>query len=270
MTWGPPAQIAAGRPRLLAVAGLDRHAAPVDLELDYEMRLVAIDRVRALSDRYDDIVPLDVLGKGFDFAGQRISFGSFYSGIFRPRQMRGPAALSLTTTPPKATRGAPYDDGLDEVTNNFVYHYRTAQGPSPRAIEAAEADNRALRAAAKLRVPLVYFHGIAPSQYAVVAPVFVTRDDPVRRIVELQAAMFVGDASQLGRGDVLDSTDERDLRRYATREALVRLHQQRFRTIVLHAYQGRCAICALRESALLQAAHILDDRDPRAWQLLSY
>jgi len=235
----------------------------VEVERDYEMRLVAIDRVRSLSDRYDDIVPLDVLRKGFDFAGERISFGSFYSGIFRARQMRGPAALSLTTTPPKAARGAPYDDGLDEETNSFIYHYRTAQGPSPRAIEAAESDNRSLRAAARLGVPLIYFHGIAPGQYAVVAPAFVTRDDPVRRVVELQAAMFIGDASQLASGGVVESTDDLDVRRYATREALVRLHQQRFRTIVLHAYQGRCAICALRESALLQAAHILEDRDPR-------
>jgi putative restriction endonuclease len=32
---------------------------------------------------------------------------------------------------------------------------------------------------------------------------------------------------------------------------------------VLHAYRGRCAVCALREAALLQAAHILEDRDPR-------
>lgn len=156
-----------------------------------------------------------------------------------------------------------YDDGLDVATNSFIYHYRTAQGASPRAIEAAEADNRSLRAASELGVPLIYFHGIAPSQYAVVAPAFVTRDDPARRVVELQAAMFIGDASQLGRGDLIEPPDDRELRRYATRAALVRLHQQRFRTIVLHAYQGRCAICALRESALLQAAHILEDRDPR-------
>ena len=54
----------------------------MDIERDYEMRLVAIDRVRSLSDRYDDIVPLDVLRKGFDFAGHRISFGSFYTGHF--------------------------------------------------------------------------------------------------------------------------------------------------------------------------------------------
>jgi putative restriction endonuclease len=247
----------------LALAGAASHADRVEVELDYEMRLVAVDRVRFLSDRYDDIVPLDVLRKGFDFGGERISFGSFYSGIFRPRQMRGPAALSLTTTPPKAARGAPYDDGLDEATNSFVYHYRTAQGPSPRAMAAAEADNRSLRAAARLGVPLIYFHGISPGQYAVVAPVFVTRDDPDRRVVELQAAMFIGDASQLGAVEVIESAGSLDLRRYATREALVRLHQQRFRTIVLEAYQGRCAICALRESTLLQAAHILEDRDPR-------
>ena len=236
----------------------------MEAELDYEMRLVAIDRVRSLSDRYDDIVPLDILRRGFDFGGERISFGSFYSGIFRPRQIRGPAALSLTTTPPKSTRGAPYNDGLDETTNNFVYHYRTAQGASQRAVAAAEADNRSLRAAARLGVPVIYFHGIAPSQYAVVAPAFVSRDDPVRRVVELQAAMFIGDARQLvAGGPVFEAAESPDLRRYATREALVRLHQQRFRTVVLQAYQGRCAVCALREATLLQAAHILEDRDPR-------
>src|SRR5271168_5301711 len=65
------------------------------------MRLVAVDRIRELSQRYDDIVPLEVLRKGFVYAGESVSFGSFFSGIFRPRQMRGPAALSLITAPPK-------------------------------------------------------------------------------------------------------------------------------------------------------------------------
>jgi hypothetical protein len=128
----------------------------VEAERDYEMRLVAIDRIRELSQRYDDIVPLDVLRKGFVYAGESVSFGSFFSGIFRPRQMRGPAALTLITAPPKGTREAPYDDGLDETTNSFVYHYRTPQGPTARASAAAEADNEALKAAARLAVPLIY------------------------------------------------------------------------------------------------------------------
>lgn len=226
------------------------------------MRLVAIDRIRALSERYDHVIPLKALRDGFPFAGQQISYGSFYSGIFRPSQMRGPAALCLVTSPPKSTRAPPYDDGSDRTSDRFVYHYRTAQSSSARALSAADADNRSLRAAAQLAVPLIYFRGVGPAQYAVVAPVFVVRDDPARRVVELEAAMFVGDASQLGTG-ALVAVDGPDLRRYATREALARLHQHQFRTEVLRAYAGRCAICSLREASLLQAAHILEDRHPR-------
>jgi len=234
----------------------------VEAERDFEMRLVAIDRIRAISDRYDDLVPREALREGFRFAGERISYGSFFSGIFRPTQMRGPAALCLVTSPPKSAGAAPYDDGRDETGDRFVYHYRAARTSSTRALRDAEADNRSLRAAAELAVPLIYFRGVAPGQYAVVAPVFVVRDDPLRRVVELEAAMFVGDASQLGAG-ALVAVDGPELRRYATREALVRLHQHQFRAVVLRAYGGRCAICALREASLLQAAHILEDRNPR-------
>lgn len=65
-----------------------------------------------------------------------------------------------------------------------------------------------------------------------------------------------------------DATDaglvsDPDVRRYATREAVFRLHQHRFRSAVLRAYSTRCAVCRLREARLLQAAHIIDDRDPR-------
>jgi len=108
--------------------------------------------------------------KGSRFRGERVAFSTFYSGIFRPRQMRGPAALSLTTAPPKVAGSAPYDDGFDGATEAFVYHYRSPQGTSANAVRAAEADNRALRAAAALNVPVIYFRGIGPGQYAAVAP----------------------------------------------------------------------------------------------------
>jgi putative restriction endonuclease len=137
------------------------------------------------------------------------------------------------------------------------YHYRAPQSATPQAVRAAEADNHALRAAGELAVPVIYFHGIAPGQYTPVTPVFVTRDDPARRLVELQAGLPVADVTEVG------LTSNEDVRRYATREAVVRLHQHRFRTLVLSAYRARCAVCALREAALLQAAHILEDRDPR-------
>jgi hypothetical protein len=52
---------------------------------DLELRQTAFEHVRALSRRYDDIIPVDELRKGFAFRGERVSLGSFYSGIFRPR-----------------------------------------------------------------------------------------------------------------------------------------------------------------------------------------
>ncbi len=58
------------------------------------------------------------------FERRRISFGSFHSGIFRPAQMEGPAALALVTAPPKAARPAPTEDEFDEETGTFTYRFR--------------------------------------------------------------------------------------------------------------------------------------------------
>jgi putative restriction endonuclease len=226
-------------------------------ELDLDLRRAAFDQARELSRQFDDIIPIEALRAGFWFHGERVSFGSFYRGIFRPAQCRGPAALTLTTTPPKLSGDAPYDDGYDDEAASFVYHYRSPRQPTSAARRDADADNRALQAAHKLAVPLIYFHGIAPSQYAAVAPIFVTNDDRDKRVVRLQAALPRIDTTPAG------LVSGRDIRAYATREVLVRLHQHRFHVTVLHAYRRRCAVCALRETALLQAAHIIEDRDPR-------
>jgi putative restriction endonuclease len=51
-------------------------------------------------------------------------------------------------------------------------------------------------------------------------------------------------------------------RQYATREVKVRLHQRRFRWLVIPAYRKQCAICRLKEVRLLDAAHIVADVDP--------
>lgn len=224
---------------------------------DIELRNAALERVRELQRRYDDLVPVRALGEGFQFRGRRVSFGSFYSGIFRPKELAGPAALCLVTAPPKSGRPAPYDDEFDEATDRITYRFRTAKTQTPAARLQAAADNRALVAAQELAVPLIYFRGIAPSQYAVVAPAFVVAVDERAELVELQAGLPIADTTPAG----LLSGD--DVRRYATREAIVRLHQHRFRTAVLRAYTTRCAVCRLREATLLQAAHIIDDRDPR-------
>lgn len=221
---------------LCAVAALDP---------DHELRVAAHQRARELGQRYDDLVPITVLREGFTFNGERISFGSFQKGIHRPRQMIGPAALTLVTAAPVPGKQAPYEDELDTENRAIVYHYRSG------AID--QADNRALRAAFSQQVPLIYFHGIAPGQYMVVQPVFVTADDPGARVVLLEVGLPVADVQ--GQGIV----SAPDTRAYALREVRQRLHQQSFRRDVLKAYQHKCAICALREPQLVQAAHIVED-----------
>jgi putative restriction endonuclease len=50
-------------------------------------------------------------------------------------------------------------------------------------------------------------------------------------------------------------------RRYALRAVKQRLHQASFREAVITAYNGRCALSGLPESLLLDAAHIVADKD---------
>jgi putative restriction endonuclease len=89
----------------------------------------------------------------------------------------------------------------------------------------------------------------------VVAPIVIVADLPDRQVVEFEAAMPAMDTTEHG------IVSDEPVRAYATREARFRLHQHQFRVNVLRAYGGRCAVCMLREAALLQAAHIIDDSD---------
>ncbi len=201
-----------------------------------------------MSRAFNDIVPLPVLREGFQYEGRQISFGSFAKGIHRAKEQRGPAALCLMTTAPKPGRARPYDDVVDLDSQSIVYHYRAGS--------IDQADNRALRAAFELQTPLIYFLGIDPGQYQIVWPVFVTHDDPVDRRVLIEVGLPVRDTT----GEGVQSPP--DTRRYAMQQVARRYHQARFRRDVLRAYRSRCAVCALREPALIEASHIIRDVDP--------
>ena len=195
-----------------------RHCATVRavaaVDPDLGLRQAAVSRARELAQRYDDLVPLAQLQAGFVFDDQRVSFGSFQKGIHRARVQRGPAALTLTTS-----LKDPYGDTYDEGGALFTYAYRAG------ALD--QADNRALRAAFELQTPLVYFRAMAPGQYLVVAPMFVTADDPSARAVLLEPGLPVQDMQP---GGLVSAPD---VRAYATREARLRLHQQRFKLEVM-------------------------------------
>ena len=55
-------------------------------------------------------------------------------------------------------------------------------------------------------------------------------------------------------------------RRYALRVVKQRLHQTSFREAVIAAYNGRCAVSGLPERRLLDAAHIISDKNEHMGQ----
>jgi putative restriction endonuclease len=121
-------------------------------------------------------------------------------------------------------------------------------GDNPEA-----ADNRWLRAAMEREVPLIYFLGVAPGQYQALLPVFVSSWDAGA----LKAQIAFGMTETVVSG----FSDDVAERRYALREVKQRLHQASFRAAVIAAYGGRCAISRLPEDRLLDAAHIIDDKN---------
>jgi putative restriction endonuclease len=107
--------------------------------------------------------------------------------------------------------------------------------------------------------PLIYFHGIVEGKYEAEYPVFIVGDSPE----SLAFTVTVDERRFASLGNVPDDSAETDYRRrYVTRTVQQRLHQQEFRERVLEAYQRHCAVCRLKREQLLEAAHIVADRDP--------
>jgi putative restriction endonuclease len=184
------------------------------------------------------------LDQGFAFRGRRVPFLNYQKGIYRSAAQTGPAALSVNTS-----YKSPYDD--QETAEGFLYAYRAGSIDQP--------DNRALRGAFQLQVPIVYFVGTRPGWYRPEWPVYVTADDPASRAVTLTPGRMVGPYDE--REPLLP--EDPIERRYVVRETRARLHQTRFRARVLPAYANQCAICRLKETRLLDAAHIVGDADQR-------
>lgn len=198
----------------------------------------------------EDIPYRGGLDAGFAFRGGRVPFLSTQKGIFRAAAQEGEAALAIQTS-----AKSPYDD--EETPDGFYYAYRSGSIDQP--------DNRALRAAFAQGVPLVYFVATVPGRYKPLYPAYVIGDDPVARRVLVSPGRMVG---PLDEPDpvFLDDTLER---RYAVRETRVRLHQARFRGRVLVAYSTRCTICQLKETRLLDAAHIAGDIEEHGEPVIS-
>lgn len=222
------------------------------MDYDWELRLAAFAALRKLKDRGGGVVTSEALNEGFQFQGERIAFRNPQMGIWRPKQLSNNtgAALSVVTVKPRRGQQPRYDDQVASDADYFVYRY---EGDDPNLWT-----NRAVRRAYELQRPLIYLYGIAPGKYEPLFPVYVIGDIPSALTFHLSP-----DIESLRPLDATHSAQLEVQRRYAMRATKIRLHQHRFRELVIDAYGSQCAVCRLRHRELLDAAHIIADRDER-------
>lgn len=221
----------------------------VDSALDAAIRRAAFDHLRALS-AGRDYVTSEELARGFDFNGERIPLVNPRRGIFKPRQMK--YLLSIRTVFPKPGNRVWYDDQRkvhQALYNSEDFVEYAFMGNDPEA-----ADNRWLREAGDSKIPLIYFVGVAPGRFFPACPSYIASWNKGN----LRAQVGFGEPSEYLTEKY---SDNGPARRYALRLVKQRMHQATFREAVISAYDGRCAISNLPESRLLDAAHIIEDKN---------
>jgi putative restriction endonuclease len=220
--------------------------------LDTTMRLSAFEHIRRLNEVHDHLTAAE-LKPGFLFRQERIPLINPQRGIFKPQQMR--FLLSIKTVFPKPGGKVWYDDQR-EVHRQIFQGDETIDyafmGQNPDA-----ADNRWLREAFENQIPVIYFLGIAPGRYQALLPTFISGWEG--RALKARVAFGPNPETLVPPTDSLE-------RRYALRTVKQRLHQATFREAVIAAYDGRCALSGLPEPLLLDAAHIIADKDERLGQ----
>ena len=216
--------------------------------IDDKMRMTAFEQVQRLYDLHESLTTND-LKAGFNYEGNRIPLVNPQRGIFKPKKMR--YLLSIRTVFPAPGKKVWYDDQR-EIHRRIIESEDTLDyafmGQDPNA-----ADNQWLLEAFKNQVPVIYFLGIAPGRYQAIIPTFISGWDPNSLI----AQVVFGVPNQ----DKILIPQSIQERRYALRVVKQRLHQTSFREAVIAAYNGRCAVSGLPERRLLDAAHIISDKD---------
>jgi putative restriction endonuclease len=216
-----------------------------EYEFDAQIRMAAFAFLDSLASRLGGIVRFEDVAQ-FEYMGERISLLDRQRGIRKPKQLL--AALSIRTVHSVDPYARPYADDIHE--DGFLrYKWR---GTDPR-----HAENRALRDAMTLRLPLIWFQGVGPGAYVPIYPVWMVAEETSQHqfAVALDAAQLE-EWNHAGPQRVAEASV-----RYEPETVQRRLHQPLFRARVILAYQRQCALCRLRHVELLDAAHIKGDAE---------
>jgi len=212
---------------------------------DLEIRLFAFDWLKHQSEIHGDVLSRKLLTEGFSLSGSRYSLVG-PQGIWKPKSMKLP--LSITSL-----LGGRYTDSIDEKCEIFDYKYR---GTNP-----FHPDNVGLRELMVRKIPLVCFLRISENKYVPLWPAFIIKENHS----SLSFSVVFDDQSYLKRKTDLEIAAESEVnisrREYITVTTLQRVHQKEFREKVIRAYRNQCTLCRLRHVELLDAAHIIGDKE---------
>ncbi|MEO8217669.1 MAG: HNH endonuclease [Acidobacteriota bacterium] len=168
-------------------------------------------------------------------------------GVFKPKELSEPISI-------RSTLASPY---MDEVIGGSQILYDFA--PAGRDYE-----NDGLKQCAERELPLVYLlqlKGKPKPEYEVFAPVYIAgwSDSDRQFLVDLS-----GHRPEIveRHSEALFQIAQLD-KQYVVTQVERRLHQAKFRNQILQVYRERCAVCVLRLRPLLDAAHIIPDRDAK-------
>lgn len=164
--------------------------------------------------------------------------GHMHRLIDRNRGIRNPSYLNASLSILTAAKSP--DDEEDLGDSLFSYAYSEVVGGG---------DNRKLRRAYELQLPLVLLRVIKSGVYVPIFPVWVVGDDTANRRFLISADHGLPEPSA-------DSLSPQE-RRFATGVTRARIGQAESRAAVLHAYDYRCAVCGLGQRSLLAVAHVV-------------
>ena len=188
--------------------------------------------------------------KDFHFNGEDKRLIPPVQGIWLPKNWQVTLSVVTTFTPPG--RRAPYND---EVGSDGLIRYAW------RGDDGDHRENVGLRNAMELGVPIIWFVGVQmqPARFNVVTPVYVVAEEPEQRRFVLMPTTYDDPPPPRQFGSAVERGLSDYEKRYVERTVKQRVHQPRFRSEVLLAYDNHCAVCNLAHAQLLDAAHIVPD-----------
>jgi putative restriction endonuclease len=190
---------------------------------------------------------MDSLG-GFATRDELFNFileGNRFPLIDYSRGIRNPGDFDETFSV-VSSDDSPYSD---HIGDDGILRYSFRDG-NPMG-----GDNRKLRTAMLSQKPIAVFRKLLANVYISFVPSYVIAEDLEQRF------FLIATGEESWRSFTTSAAEPEIDRRYAEQVIRRRVHQPEFRARVILAYSRTCAVCRLNHPELLDAAHIIPDRD---------